>query len=647
MRHLRQLARPIVVITAAFFAVNAHAATVPENLVVEGVPPITPELRADVGRSLEFRSAAFSSWHPQRREMLISTRFANTPQLHLLKFPGGARRQLTFLPEPVTGGSFRPKTGEFIVFSQDIGGGEFYQLFRFDLGEGRATMLTDGKSRNSSAHWSHDGRWIAYTSTRRNGKDSDIYLMNPVDKSTDRLLAQVPSGGWSVADWSHDDTRLLVEEYVSINESYLHLVDSRSGEMKALTPRGGPKVSYSRARFGADGKSVIVTTDKDSEFQRLVRVDIATGTHAPLSKGIDWDIEEFELTRDGKTIAFVSNEAGVGKLHLIDAKSGKELRTPKLPLGVISGLEWHENGRDLAFNLTSARSPNDVYSLDVKTGKIERWTESETGGLDTSKFVEPELVKLKSFDGLEISGFLYLPDAKKFPGPRPVVFTIHGGPESQSRPIFQARNNYFLNELGVALLYPNVRGSDGYGKTFLQLDNGFKREDTVKDIGAFIDWTKREPRLDGGRIAVYGGSYGGYMVLASMTHFSDRLRCGIDVVGISHFVTFLNNTQDYRRDLRRAEYGDERDPKMREFLEKISPLNNVRQITKPLFVVQGKNDPRVPVTEAEQMVKAIRDNGGTAWYLMAKDEGHGFGKKANADFQFLAQALFFRDHLLK
>jgi len=331
----------------------------------------------------------------------------------------------------------------------------------------------------------------------------------------------------------------------------------------------------------------------------------------------------------------------------LNTKSGKELPSPKLPLGVVSNLKWHENGHDLAFNLSSARSPLDVYSLDLKTARVDRWTESETGGLNTESFVEPELVRIKSFDGTPLSGFLYRPDAKRFPGRRPVLVNIHGGPEGQSRPIFQARNNYFLNEMGVAILYPNVRGSSGRGKTFLTLDNGFKREDSVKDIGAFIEWAQHDPGLDRERIAVIGGSYGGYMVLASMTHFNDQLRCGVDVVGISNFLTFLKNTQDYRRDLRRVEYGDERDEKMRAFLGEISPITSVSKIRKPLFVVQGKNDPRVPVTEAEQMVKAVRDQGGTAWYLMAKDEGHGFAKKKNNDFQFLSTILFLRQFLLE
>ena len=312
-----------------------------------------------------------------------------------------------------------------------------------------------------------------------------------------------------------------------------------------------------------------------------------------------------------------------------------------------SGLEWHSNNTHLGFSLTSARSPADAWAVNLTTGSLERWTESETGGLNPAAFGEPELIHLKSFDGLPVSGFLYRPDPAKFPGKRPVLLNIHGGPEGQSRPIFQARNNYFMNELGIALFYPNVRGSDGSGKTFLALDNGFKREDSVRDIGAFLDWIALDPACDATRVAVMGGSYGGYMSLACLTNHGDRLRCGIDIVGISNFITFLKNTQDYRRDLRRVEYGDERDEAMHAFLGKISPTANAAKINKPLFVVQGQNDPRVPVSEAAQMVAAVRQNGTPVWYLLARDEGHGFAKKPNADFQFHATILFLQEHFLK
>jgi dipeptidyl aminopeptidase/acylaminoacyl peptidase len=625
---------------------QAALAQVPENLVVEGVPPHPAELKAEAGRYLEFRAAGFSSWHPTRREMLISTRFGDTPQLHEVKMPSGARRQLTFSPEPVGGGAWQPKLGRYIVFAQDSGGGEFYQYYRLDPDTGRITLLTDDKSRNGSGRFSKDGEQFAYTSTRRTGRDTDVWLMNPAEPKSDRLLCELSGGGWSVSDWSHDGTKLLLQEYISINKSRLYLADAKTGAKELLTPDEATPVSYGEAQFAKDGKSIFITTDKDSEFQRLARLDLATKKLTVLTADLNWDVDSFDLSPDGKTIAFITNEDGVGKIHLIDARLGKKLSGPALPLGIPSGVTWHENGRDLAFSFNSAKSPTDAYSYNVKTRKLERWTESETGGLNTAGFIEPELVRVKSFDGLPVSGFLYRPDAKKFPGKRPIIVNIHGGPESQSRPIFQARNNYYLNELGVAMLFPNVRGSSGYSKTFLTLDNGFKREDSVKDIGAFLDWIVQDAGLDAERIAVMGGSYGGYMTLASLVHFGDRLRCGVDVVGISSFITFLKNTQDYRRDLRRVEYGDERDPVMAEFLQRVSPLTNVDKIRKPLFVVQGKNDPRVPVTEAEQMVAAIREKGGTVWYLMAKDEGHGFAKKKNADFQFLSTIQFLREHLL-
>lgn len=288
-----------------------------------------------------------------------------------------------------------------------------------------------------------------------------------------------------------------------------------------------------------------------------------------------------------------------------------------------------------------------MYAVNPASLAVTRWTFSEVGGLDPAAFVEPELVSIKSFDGLEISGFLYRPDAAKFSGPRPLIINIHGGPEGQSRPGFQGRNNYLLNEMGIAIFYPNVRGSEGYGKSFLKRDNGVLREDSVKDIGAFIGALAKDARLDAGRFAITGGSYGGYMTLAGMTFYADRLKAGIEIVGISNFVTFLKNTNPYRVDLRRVEYGDERDPKMAAFLQKISPLTNVKKITIPLMVVTGANDPRVPASEADQIVKAVRDGGGTAWHVLAKDEGHGFRKKVNQDYQFWSSVMFWQQTLLK
>jgi dipeptidyl aminopeptidase/acylaminoacyl peptidase len=617
-----------------------------ENLVVEGVPPIPASLATSVERYSNYRGASIASWHSERREMLISTRFADVPEIHLVKMPGGDRSQLTFYPDPVGVAHFNPAKGDSFVFMKDVGGGEFFQFYRYDSGSGDITLLTDGKSRNFSLVWAHAGDKIAYGSTRRDGNDVDIWVMDPADPKTDHMLANLEGGGWSPLDWSRDGEKLLVLNEVSAEESYLWLMDGKSGEKTLLTPKGSANVHYAGGQFSSDGKGIYVTTDKDSEFHRLVYIDLSSKQHTYLSGNIPWDVDEFDLSDNGKMIAFVTNEDGFGVLHLLDIASRKEKRVPELPKGIVSGVTWHKNNRDLAFDLSSARSSSDVYSLDVQTGKVERWTFSETGGLNTANLPEPELIHWKSWDGRMISGFLYRPPAK-FTGKRPVIINIHGGPEGQFRPSFLGRINYWLNELGIAVIFPNVRGSTGYGKTFLSLDNGFLREGSYKDIGTLFDWIQQKPDLDSDRVMVTGGSYGGFMTLAVATTYNDRIRCSVDIVGPSNLVTFLEHTSGYRQDLRRVEYGDERDPKMREFLEQIAPYNKAKNITKPLFVVAGKNDPRVPASESQQMVSIVRQNGTPVWWLLGKDEGHGFHKKKNSDYQFYATVEFVQEYLLK
>jgi dipeptidyl aminopeptidase/acylaminoacyl peptidase len=617
-----------------------------EKLVVDGVPKIPASVAETAGRYGSYRSAFLADWHPVKREMLIATRFADTPQLHLVSMPGGERQQLTFFADSVGGGRFHPNGGDYIVFAKDIGGGEWFQLYRYDVKTGDVTLLTDGKSRNLLGPWSSGGDQITYMSTRRTGKDTDLWVMNPADPKSDHLVLQLSGGGWQPRDWSPDDKKVLLAEELSINESYLWLVDTATGEKTELTPRHtAEKVSYGEARFSKDGKGIYVTTDKDSEFHRLAYFDLSTKQMQYLTTSIPWDVEAFDLTRDGKLLAFASNEDGLSILHVRDTTSGKELSLPQIPAGVIRGVRWHRDGHDLGFSLTNSRGPGDSYSLDVTAGKLERWTTSESA-VRTDSFPQGELIHWKSFDGKMISGFLYKPPAR-FSGKRPVLVDIHGGPEGQSLPIFLGRTNYLLNELGIALIYPNVRGSTGYGKTFTLLDNGFKREDTYKDINALFDWIATQPELDSSRIAVTGGSYGGHMTLAVSTFYSDRIRCSVDIVGMSNLVTFLEHTEAYRRDLRRVEYGDERDPKMREFLEKIAPMNNIEKIRKPMFVIAGKNDPRVPVSESQQIADALKKQGTPVWLMIAKDEGHGYRKKSNQDFEFYATIEFLQEYLLK
>ncbi len=619
-----------------------------DNLVAEGIPAIPRALAERLQRYTEFRSASFASWHPSRREMLIGTRFADTPQIHRVAFPGGARTQLTFFADRVGAAQYPPvpTAGDFFIFSKDVGGGEWYQLFRYDEKTGETTLLTDGKSRNTGAIFAPKGDRIAYTSTRRTGKDNDLWIMDPRDSRSDQLVLELQGGGWSPLDFSPDQNQLLLHESVSANESYIWLVDLPSRSKFLLTPRGGEKVSYGGAAFSADKKGVYVTTDRDSEFHRLSYVDLKTGAMSFLTSAIPWDVESFDLSLDGKNLAFVTNENGASRVYVLSTSTQKYRPLAQIPMGVIGGLEFHANGVDLGFSMSSARANSDAYSINIQTGKLQRWTTSETGGLDTSQFVEPQLVTWQSFDGRKISGFLYQPAASRFPGRRPIIVNIHGGPEAQSRPHFMGRLNFYINELGVAVLFPNIRGSSGYGKTFLKLDDGFNREHSYADAEALYKWIATQPNLDADRILVTGGSYGGHMTLVAATHHSRYIRAALAVVGMSNLVTFLERTEGYRRDLRRVEYGDERDPKMREFLLRIAPLNRAAEVRKPLFVVQGQNDPRVPASEAEQMVRTVRGQGVPVWYLLAKDEGHGFAKKKNQDFLFYSSILFIQQYLL-
>lgn len=633
-------------VTLPLLTVVAQTPVIPVDFVAEGLPPIPVSVIQEVRPYTEFRAASFLDWHPAKKEMIISTRFGNTAQLHYLKLAGGARKQLTFENEPIGSATFEPVKGSYLLVGKDIGGNEFAQIYRYSLENGSLTLLTDGgRSQNGGIHWNKKGDKIIYTSTRRNGADRDIYMMNPLDKATDKLLIELKGGGWGASDWSDDESLILFDEYISVNESRIWLFNTKTGEKTRVLPVNDERTTYNSVALTNDNKGFYLITDKDSEFSKLAYYDFQTKKLTILTPQINWDITSVDVTEDGSKIAFVTNEMGVSKLFIMNAKTGKYSQVTQIPTGLIGGVSWHKNNLSLGFSYASSNSSSDAYELNTVTNQLTRWTESELGGLDASRIQSPKLIKWKSFDGLEISGFMYPPD-KKFTGKRPVIINIHGGPEAQSRPGFIGRNNYYLQELGICIIFPNVRGSTGFGKTFTDLDNGFKREESVKDIGALLDWIAQQPDLDASRIMITGGSYGGYMTLACAFHYNERIRCSLDIVGISNFNTFLKNTESYRRDLRRVEYGDERDPAMAEFFEKIAPLNNVEKITKPIFIVQGKNDPRVPYTEAQQMVEKIRASGGKVWYLMANDEGHGFGKKNNQDFLFYSTIEFIKQNLL-
>jgi dipeptidyl aminopeptidase/acylaminoacyl peptidase len=645
---------------AALLAVGAYAAGVTRteanngNLVMEDVPPIPAEIVDELNRYQNVRGANFAGWQQDGSGVFIITRFAEVDQLHRVDMPGGARHQLTYFGEPV--GSITPQPhGDGVAFTRDAGGSEFSQIFLLDPATGVASMLTDGESRNDAVAWDRAGRRIAYQSTARNGASNDIWIMEPEDPDTAEIVVESRDGSWwGPVEFSAEGNQLLAMNYVSITDSSAHLVDLDSGTVTLLAGGPGNTSTNYPVAFDDRNEGYWLITSQDSEFQRLAWQSTEAGGDAEIVTGdIDWDVSDAVISRDRKRMAFTVNENGRSAIYLLDPQSRDYRRIDNIPTGVADHVEFSPDGSKLAMTLNTATTPSDTFVLELGEGPLDygtltRWTFSEVGGLDTDAFREPELILYPTFDQVdgkprEIPAWVYKPEGS---GPFPVVVSIHGGPEAQSRPWFISTYQMWMAKLGVAIVVPNVRGSAGYGKTYLGLDNGFKREDSVKDIGSLLDWIETQPDLDQDRVAVFGGSYGGYMVLASAVHYSDRLKAAVDIVGISSFVTFLENTQDYRRDLRRVEYGDERDPEMRAHLEKISPLNNVHKIRVPMFVVQGENDPRVPVTEATQMVAALREQGNTVWYMNALNEGHGYRKKENRDIYQQATVLFLQRYLV-
>ena len=654
-----------VLLCAAQLPVQAGDTIPPNpNLLVQGIPPIPATLAQAVARYNDFRGHGFVDWHPQRREMLVSHRAAgaSTTQLFRLREPLGPLEPLTDAPEPVTQAQYEPVKGEYLVFARASGGNEAYQLYRLDLATRAVTLLTSPDERHSLSGWLRQSSRILFSSvpldrTAAGGRRADVQttfsVMDPLQPQDKRVVARLPGGGWFTGDISPDGQWASLTRYVSANESQTWLMNLETGERRQLLPQAGQteagatRAVYLAGAFSADGRQLFVLSDRHGEFREMLRLDIASGATTRITGHIPWDISGGSATRDGRLIALQANVDGQDQLRLFDGQRLQELPAPTLPAGNIGVTRFDTARGELAFTLNSAQGPSQIYSLAPATGRVQQWTRAEApAGIDPSAFTPQQIVRWQSFDGRTISGLLTMPPAR-FEGKRPVIISIHGGPEAQSTMGFLGRTQYLVQEMGIAFLQPNVRGSSGYGKTFLALDNGRLREDSVKDIGALLDWIATQPGLDASRVLVTGGSYGGYMSLAVSTHYADRIAGAINVVGISHFVTFLNNTESYRRDLRRVEYGDERDPAMREFLDRISPLTNAHRIRKPLFVVQGKNDPRVPYTEAEQIVDKVRAQGTPVWYLRADNEGHGFARKENADFQFYATLLFVQQTLLR
>jgi dipeptidyl aminopeptidase/acylaminoacyl peptidase len=615
---------------------------VPSNITVDGVPGIPTTLVEAVAPYAQFRQARMVAWHPTERRMLIATAFGNAPQLHDVRFPGGARTQLTFYSDgvaPRPGAVFGAK-GDFFVFQKDTArGAEANQLIRYDVATAASTTLTDGKSRNGTPVASRDGM-IAYDSTRRDGKNRDLYVVNPLDPASARMVLQT-EGAWEALDWTPDGKAILAVQMASSSEMHLWRVDVATGAKTLLTPRDERPARWPEAAFGADGQTVYALSNLRGESARIWR--LSGGTWTAITPDTDV-IESFALSSDGRTIAAVVDAGSTTRLALMDA-AGKPKPGPTLPPGVISDLSWHPSQNEVAFSLAGARAFNDVYSLSVSGARVERWTSSEMGGANREALPDAEIVKWPSFDGLEISGVLYRPPAR-FAGPRPVIINVHGGPAERERPRALGRSNYFRNELGIAVIYPNIRGSSGFGRTFEELDNGLLRENAVKDIGALLDWISAEPRLDEARVMIAGASYGGYVALSSAIAYGDRLRGVNPAFGITDFPSYLESTDLSRQANRNAEYGDPADPEMRAFLTRISPLTNIKALKIPAFVAAGAKDTRIPVSQADTLVKALKANGTPVWYLRFEEAGHLQLTAATNDFSIYTWVMFVEKYLL-
>jgi dipeptidyl aminopeptidase/acylaminoacyl peptidase len=617
------------------------------NLALENVKALPPSYALALKPYAQIRSAVFSGFLPQGG-ITILTRFAETAQIHHVSEPGADRQQLTFFDEPIFSVAPNPSAEHpLLVFAKDVGGNEMYQLHVLNLSSKKNQAITHNATRNMSPVWSVNGALLAYSSTRRNGVDTDVWSWSV--QGQERILTE-RSGNWEPVTFSPDGTKLLVVQKTSINQAALFLLDLKTRDLKKIADAGGVSGSTTSypAIFIENGNAILYASNVGGEYAVIKRIELKTLQTSNWDKTILADTEELAVSSDQTKIAAVYNLQGSSWLRVFDASSKKILHEQKTESGVLSGALFSPDSTQIGYTINSSTLPGDAFSLDLQSGKQTRWTVSESGGLNAENWKTATLIKYPTFDQIHgqtrmIPAFTYLPVGD---GPFPVIIDIHGGPEAQRRPTFDAWSQYLVKELGVAVIQPNVRGSSGYGRSWLDSDNGFKRMDSVRDIEKLIDWIESQPNLDAKRIGVYGGSYGGFMTLASMVEYSDRLRAGVCIVGISHFKTFLENTSPYRVDLRRVEYGDERVPKMSAFMEKIAPLNNAKKITKPLFVIHGANDPRVPASEAEQILKAVRQNNQPAWFLLAKDEGHGFRKKTNREASQRALASFWKQFLL-
>jgi dipeptidyl aminopeptidase/acylaminoacyl peptidase len=612
----------------------------------------------DFERYLNVRTANAPSFGPDGERLSFLMNTTGVPQVWRLDEPTAWPRQLTFEDERVSFASWSPERDE-LIFGMDQGGDEHTQLFRLD-GDGETmTPLTDEPDAiHHWGGWNSDGSQFAFTANRRDQSVFDVYVQDRDEQGEDAELVYEGDGWLYAVGWSPEDHRLAVLDMHSSFDYDVSVLDLETGDFDHVTPHEG-NVRYQNVNWGPEGEALYLTTDDGADTTYLARLDIDSGDLDVVEEGGDWNIEKLTVDEDTGRFVFGRNVDGYTELtvgELTGETTVREFPAPNLPRGVTGSATFDDDAERFAITVTGSAENQNVYVVDVETGEAERWTDAATAGLPKESFVRPRLVHYESFGvdeprssargtesgrGLEIPAFFSVPDDAE-PGGTPVIVDIHGGPESQRRPSFRATKQYFLNR-GYAVFEPNVRGSSGYGKEYTHLDDVDKRMDSVADIKHGVEWLRDQKAVDPDRIVAYGGSYGGFMVLAALTEYPDLWAAGVDIVGIANFVTFLENTGDWRRSHREAEYGSLAED--REFLESISPTNNIENIDAPLVVLHGANDPRVPVGEAEQIAETTAEQGVPVEKLIFDDEGHGFTKLENRIEAYTTIAAFLDEHV--
>ncbi|HLL15063.1 MAG TPA: S9 family peptidase [Pyrinomonadaceae bacterium] len=585
-----------------------------------------------IERYLNIRSASSPALAPAGDRVAFLLNVSGTPQVWSVGAAGGWPEQLTFYTDRVDFVRWSPD-GAGMLFAKSRGGDENSQLYWMTTDGAQVRQLTDApRIRHNLGPWSADSRRISYASNKRDPNFFDIYVMD-VASGQESLVYQQDGSNAAVA-WSPDGRFIVVSrssDTLSLDND-LYLVELATKGVTHLTPHEGA-AQFGDVHFTSDNRSLILSTNVSGEWQSLARMDLQSRKIVPATDSA-WDTDASEMSADGRLLAYTLNREGFSELYVrkltdAGASDGRDMSVALPAKGVVGGLDFSRDGRKLAFTFAGARFNSDVWLYDLKTRKLEQVTRASRAGIPQSSFVEPELVRYKTFDGRDIPAWYYRPRNAQASGANqtlPVIISVHGGPEGQERPGFNPTYQYFLSR-GYAVLAPNVRGSTGYGKTYTHLDDVKLREDSVKDLAAAVDWLKTSGSADPRRIAVMGGSYGGYMTLAAITLYPDLWAAAIDTVGIANWESFLRNTSGYRRKQREREYGTlERDL---DFLRAISPLGRVDRIRAPLMVVHGRNDPRVPYTEAEQIVKALRARNSPVEYTLFDDEGHGVVKLNN------------------